>query len=154
MPKPSFPRPPRATGHCRHYSYSRAALIADTGPRCVLGVDLSHPGSSAMCMPDGGLPRGLCSQREEYTEAEHQAWDAFYRGCIVRLSCAVRALPAAIPLDTKGTITCPNCGGHLHYGRWHRGAAIQCETENCTEARFSIEAGVDWPAQLKEDADG
>lgn len=63
--------PPMATGHCRFYSYQ---IGADQGPRCARGIDLSAPGSARMCMPDGGRPRGLCSQREEWTEAERAAW--------------------------------------------------------------------------------
>jgi hypothetical protein len=153
MAENRFTRPLRATEHCRHYSYSITHLSSGRGPCCARGIDLSHPGSSQMCMPHGGLPRGGCSQREEYTAAEHAAWDAFYRGCVMRLSTTVAALPAPLRLESKGTITCPNCRGQLHYARWQGGAAIHCTTENCVEARFSIEAGADWPARLTEEAD-
>ncbi|AGH58064.1 hypothetical protein RHWG_00043 [Rhodobacter phage RC1] len=149
MPEKHFPRPVRATKHCRHYSYDLGAKVEKQGPRCALEVDLSFPGSSQMSMPQGGLPRGLCSQREEYTDEERAAWAAFQTECSERVSAAADALPAPIPLNTQGETSCPNCGGVLHFARWHRGAAVSCETENCAEARFSIEAGADWPAPQK-----
>ncbi|MBD3738604.1 MAG: hypothetical protein IE938_19385 [Pseudomonas balearica] len=153
MPEKRFPRPVRATKHCRHYSYHLGANVEEQGPRCARGVDLSYPGSSQMCMPHGGLPRGLCAQREEYTDEERAAWAAFQAECMARVSAAVDALPAPIPLNTQGKIACPNCGGELRFARWHRGSMIACETENCVEARFSIEAGADWPTPLTKEAD-
>lgn len=157
-----FPRPVRATKHCRHYSYDLGANVKEQGPRCARGVDLSyrlyndglkHSPSVEMCMPDGGQPRGLCAQREEYTDEERATWAAFQAECMKRVSAAVDALPAPIPLNTQGKIICPNCGGELRFARWNRGSAIACETENCVEARFSIEAGADWPTPQKKEAD-
>lgn len=162
MPEKRFPSPVRATKHCRHYSWERGGLMMLGFPKCARGVDLSyrlyddglkHSPSVEMCMPDGGLPRGLCAQREEYKDEERAAWAAFQAECMGRVSAAVDALPAPIPLNTQGKIVCPNCGGELRFARWHRGAAIACETENCVEARFSIEAGADWPTPVKKEAD-
>jgi hypothetical protein len=134
-------RPIRATNHCRHYSYERGLK---GGPRCARGVVLEGAGCVLPCLPDpSGTP---CSLREEYTDAEREAWKAESAASMDRLGKAVTALPRAIPLNTSGKIECPNCGGNLHYGRWHRGAEIRCETPFCANAHFSIAAGKDWPA--------
>lgn len=137
-----YERPLRATHHCRHYSYDRGTDWLDGGPRCARGLDLNVPGSSACCMP---APNGPCTLREEYTDDERAAWKVWTSERMDRLGKAVQALPRAIPLRTGGTIECPNCGGRLRYDRWHRGAAIQCETENCCGAQFNIAAGAEWP---------
>lgn len=138
-----FIKPIRASNHCRHYIYERAARWEDSGPRCAAGIDLGTPGSTGMCMPE---PRGeACASRAEYTDAERAAWRASVDEGMARLGVAVKALPHPIPLNTSGAIECPNCGGRLSYARWHRGAEIACETENCCGARFNIAAGADWP---------
>lgn len=138
-----FTRPPHATKHCRHYSYERGKTWLDGGPRCAKGLDLTVPGSTGCCMPE---PRGGCTLRAEYTQAERDAWEASRNEGMERLGRAVQALPRAIPLRTSGDIPCPNCDGRLHYARWHRGAEIKCTSEGCCGAHFSIAAGVDWPA--------
>jgi hypothetical protein len=132
-------RPVRATNHCRHYSYK---VGPDQGPRCARNADQSA--GVGPCMPE---PRGACPQREEYTEDERKAWDIEVRASLERVSNAIGVLPKPIPLRTSGKVTCPNCAAPLHYSRWHRGAAIQCETANCTgPVRFNIAAGADWPS--------
>lgn len=141
-----FERPPRATKHCRHYSYERGKNYLDGGPRCAVGIDLSAPGASFVCMPDKAETRCPCPKREEYTEAEREAWQRSVADGMERLGAAVQALPKAIPLRTGGNIECPNCGGSLRYDRWHRGAEIKCSTEGCCGAHFNIAAGADWPA--------
>lgn len=138
-----FERPPKASHHCRHYSFVLPIDAPDSGPRCALGFSLTGIGASRMCMPGEA---GACSGREEYTEAERDAWKQAVEESKGRLVAAIQALPRPIPLSTDGAVACPSCGGRLAYARWHRGAFLQCETENCCGARFSIEAGKDWPA--------
>jgi hypothetical protein len=132
----TFPRPPKASHHCRHYSYEPGE-----GPRCAAGVDQSS--GVGPCMPE---PKGLCPSRREYTDDERAAWDAAKQESFARLVAAIQALPRPIPLNTQGSVVCPNCGGVLRYARWHRGAEIACSTEYCCGARFSIAAGADWPS--------
>ena len=142
-----FQPPLRATGHCRHYSYRHGDLMADRGPQCAAGVNLSAPGASSACWPD---PQAECAQRQEYTLEERAAWKTWQSECMDRLAAAIAALPAPIPLNSMGQVLCPNCGGDLHYSRWHRGAAIQCRTENCCAVRVNIAAGADWPTPKSE----
>lgn len=139
----SFTLPMKASKHCRHYSYNLRDLGDGRGPRCGLGKDLTDPVATRPCMPE---PNAACDGREEYTDAERAAWRAAVDARMARLGNAVQALPRAIPLNTQGSIACPNCDGRLHYARWHRGAQIACTTEHCCGAHFSIEAGKDWPA--------
>ena len=148
--KVDFTPPLRATCHCRHYSYGRGDLIADRGPCCAAGCDLSDPGASGACMPE---PRAQCAKREEYTDDERDAWKAWSKAGMDRLGNAIAALPAPLAINARGHITCPNCGGDLHYGRWHRGAFVQCSTDNCCAARMNIAAGADWPARKREAAE-
>ena len=135
----TFTPPVRATSHCRHYSFD---LMSDSVPQCALGLDPAAPGIVVSCW---SVFTGDCPKRQEYTDRERAAWQAWTRGTMDRLGAAVSALPAPIPLNRRGAVTCPSCGGVLHYGRWHRGASIQCETDHCCAARFNIAAGVDWP---------
>lgn len=144
---PTFVRPPKAGHHCRHYSYVHADLIADCGPRCAIGKLGEGPGAAMSCMPE---PRACCDFRAEHTEAERQAWNAWIESRMTRIGLAIAALPAPIQMNSSGTAVCPNCGGRLHFSRWHRGASIACETENCCEARLSIQAGADWPSRQVE----
>lgn len=138
-----FERPLRASRHCRHYSY-RMGLGDDNGPHCAVDIDLSEPGITRKCMPE---PAVTCSERQDYTDAERAAWERYQAERMKRLSAAVQALPHPIELNRTGEVPCPNCdGGRIIYMRWHRGASLQCTTENCCEARFNIKAGADWPA--------
>lgn len=145
-----FIRPPRATRHCRHYSYETG--IQGRGAMCALGIDLSSPGAWYACSPD---PKGECAKRENYTDEERASWKVWLDASIERLGKAVLALPAPIPLRTSGKVKCPNCEtGELHYARWHRGAEIQCSTPNCCgPVHFSIAAGTNWPSGGGRDAD-
>lgn len=142
-----FTRPLRATRHCRHYSYERGPDFNANGPRCAAGVDLSAAGAAGACMPE---PRGACSAREEYSNAEREAWKAACDASQNRLGAAIAALPAPIPLRTGGHVPCPNCGGEIRFDRWHRGASLACSTDGCCAARFNIAAGADWPVHHKE----
>jgi len=139
----TFQRPQRATHHCRHYGYETG--LTGRGPLCAAGVDLSAPGASRPCMPEPAAA-DYCDKRQDYTTDERATWKAWQAESRERLTKAVQALPAPIPLRTSGAVDCPNCdGGSLHYARWHRGAEIKCTTANCCGAHFSIEAGKDWP---------
>lgn len=137
-----FARPPKATRHCRHYSYIMPLSAPSSGPNCAAGIDLSGPRATLKCMPD---PQDECASRAEYTDAERAAWESAKRDSLLRLEKAVQALPRAIPLRTSGRVDCPNCDGKLCYMRWHRGAEISCTTAGCCGARFNIAAGKDWP---------
>jgi hypothetical protein len=137
-----FTRPPHASHHCRHYSFNVPITRSDSGPQCARGCSFDEPGSTGRCMPE---PKGDCSERQEYTDAERQAWKAATAASMERLGRALQALPHPIPLRTSGEIDCPNCDGKLQYARWHRGAEIKCTTPFCCGAHFSIAAGADWP---------
>lgn len=88
----------------------------------------------------------LVELRLRFEDEQRGAWDAYAEVRLERLRNAVGALPRALPLNRSGSTECPNCGGRLHYARWHRGVEVQCDTANCCGARFAIEAGKDWPA--------
>ena len=138
----AFVRPLRATHHCRHYSYEPGLK---GGPRCAKGLDpFASPGFVLRrCCSE---PTEVCHARQEYTDAEREAWEVASAAGMDRLGKAVQALPRAIPLRTSGEIVCPNCEGRLRYARWHRGAEIACSTPGCCGAHFNIAAGADWPA--------
>lgn len=146
--KSPFTPPLRATGHCRHYSYRHGNVMADRGPQCAVGVDLSAPGASTACWPE---PQSQCARRQEYTAEERAAWQAWTNEGLQRLQAAIAALPAPIPMNSTGRTICPSCGGDLHYSRWYGGAALQCGTGNCCSARFNIAAGANWPAPKPAD---
>lgn len=142
-----FPRPLRATQHCRHYSYENG--LQGRGPLCALNLDLSAPGASGPCMPD---PRGSCASRAEYTAEERATWQEWMDARLIRMAAAISVLPVPIPLRTTGTVQCPSCPGTITYSRWERGASVKCSTPMCNEARFNIAAGADWPAGLNRGA--
>lgn len=137
----AFPRPLRATHHCRHYSFN-PGLGPNSGPQCAAGVENVTMALSTCCQN----PPVECTFREEYTDAERASWQQAREERMARLAAALAALPRAIPINTSGTIKCPNCCGALSYARWHRGAEIGCATFNCCAAHFSIAAGAEWPA--------
>ena len=142
-----FPMPLKATRHCRHYSYEHGDLLTGTGPHCAREVALDKPGAAWACIP-APAAHAYCPLREEYTAAERAAWNEAGAARLDRILNAIAALPAPIPLKTSGHLPCPNCeGGELYFARWNCGAAIECNTENCAKARFSIESGADWPAR-------
>lgn len=143
----AFPLPLRATHHCRHYSFVMG-LGDNTGPQCAAGITNIALALNTCCQN----PPVQCFAREEYTDAEREAWQQARDAGIARIIAANAALPRPIPLHTTGSLECPNCGGKLAYARWHRGAELACDTPNCCAARFSIEAGADWPAPDAESA--
>jgi len=138
----AFQKPVRATHHCRHYSYNLAPAEGPPGPVCAINAcDMSAPGASAPCMPGAAG----CPARADYTEEERAAWQAWTHEYFARLTRAISALPAPIPLRSSGKVGCPNCGGELGYTRWAGGAWVNCSTADCCSGRFSIESGADWP---------
>lgn len=143
----SFALPLRATHHCRHYSYNMG-LGPNSGPQCAAGISNIAMALNTCCQ-NAPVP---CPLREEFTDAERAAWQQARAEGLERLGAAIAALPRAIPLNTGGTIECPNCAGALSYARWHRGAELRCATANCCAAHFSIQAGADWPAPEAEGA--
>jgi hypothetical protein len=139
-----FTAPPCARKHCRHYHFVLPITRTDSGPSCAVGIDLSAPAASLCCMPPkDGQP--VCDSREDWTDAERAAWDKWAEARQKRLIAAIAAVPHPIPVNTSGVVLCPNCAGQLGYARWHRGGELGCSTEGCCGARFSIEAGKDWP---------
>ena len=140
-----FTAPPPARQHCRHYHYVLPITQPDSGPNCKVGIDLSAPAASLCCMPPkDGQPS--CASREDWTDAERSDWAEWVEESKKRLIAAIGAVPHPIPLNTSGEVECPNCGGRLRYARWHRGGEIGCSTRGCCGARYSVEAGKDWPA--------
>ena len=151
MTDTSFRRPPKASHHCRHYSYDIAAFRrGEDGAQCAAGVDMRDGGEELHvlpCMPD---PLGWCPKREEYSEAERDEWRAWRAAGMERLAKAVAALPAPIPMRSSGSVACPNCGGRLAYARWEGGAQIACATEGCCAARFNLSGVDEWPSPKLE----
>lgn len=142
MPLPSQ-KPPRASKHCRHYTYRHAGLDGIRrgdlgGPACARGIPLGEPRATNACMPE---PVGsTCSQREEYTEAERQAWAAWKDEGMARMVVVMAAIPgSASKADratwgTSGSFTCPAC--EVGTVRWTRAGSnghlhAACSTPNC-----------------------
>lgn len=129
MGKPdSFPAPPKATRHCRRYSFAGDILAAHGGPRCAAGVDLSVKGAWRACVPAPVIP---CALRAEYTEAERAAWQAWVADRIDRLRAAVPLIPKQ---GLHGTFACPNCAAGIV--RWSRAMVnghvrMACSTPGC-----------------------
>lgn len=140
-------KPIHASKHCRHYSYERGNIYAGDfgGPACAVGVDMSQPGSFGRCMPNPSSP---CAKREEYTDAEREAWKAYRDEGLAKLAVAVAAIPAPIPCGTTGNCKCPNCPGDLHWSRASNGHVwLECTTEDCVgPVHFNVDSKTSWPA--------
>lgn len=96
---------------------------------------------------EDGQPRPQCGQREEWSDEERGAWEAYHKESIGRLIAAIGVLPCPIPMRTGGNVACPSCeGGEIRYDRWYRGASFTCSTPHCCGAHFSIKEPTDWPA--------
>jgi hypothetical protein len=143
-----YNRPPHATHHCRHYSYVRdVSSIDKQGPHCACGLDLREkPGASQVCMPPNveldrkAPPPEPCDWREEYTDAERAAWEAWREESSKRMFSILPLLPGSsnkkdrASWGTQGTMACPACkvgtirwvrarvNGHIHAG---------CSTPHC-----------------------
>jgi hypothetical protein len=145
----SFEKPPKASEHCRHYSYERGVKWHEGGPRCAAGVDLSEPGAAMKCMPPKA-DQPPCALRGEYSAAERETWEASVAAGLERLGKAVQAIPHPVPMRSGGTVKCPNCrDGQLRYDRWQGGAEICCTTPLCCAAHFNLRGVKDWPASPK-----
>jgi hypothetical protein len=137
-------KPARASRHCRHYSYERdrrGILLGGRGggPLCARGVDLrSEPGGSVPCMPPAlpgekpsFRPCEPCALREEYSEAERAAWQAWRDESTHRMLVIYAAIPAE---GLDGSLPCPGCDAGTV--RWSRALSNQhlqaaCSTPNC-----------------------
>jgi len=131
-------RPRPAGKHCRHYNYEGGLK---GGPRCAVGVDLSQPGSTQACMPpkDG---MAACAKREENTEAERAAWEAYREQSMERMVKIMPLIPGSSRDRKKrdhwgkqGAISpCPGCGeGTVRWVRSSYNGHIHaaCTTVNC-----------------------
>lgn len=134
--------PPHATRHCRHYSY-----VPATGPRCSMAVDLTGRGDALKCMPDvmrestrnslllnhgRVVDQDDCDFREEYTDAEREAWEA-WRTKKLAISIVITAsLPDGEPGST-GALQCPSCiFGTIRWTRASNGHIwASCTTPHC-----------------------
>jgi len=131
-------RPRPAGKHCRHYSYEPGLK---GGPRCAVDVDLSQPGSTQACMPPkDDMP--VCAKREENTEAERAAWEAYREQSMERMIKIMPMIPGS-SRDRKnrdhwgkqGAIfPCPGCGeGTVRWVRSSYNGHVHaaCTTVNC-----------------------
>lgn len=132
----TFTPPLRATHHCRHYSYLLNS--DDHGPRCARGLDVSGPGASRPCWPSAAADGYACDLREEYTEAEREAWHVYTKERTDRMRLIWPLIPdKAEGRGKSGTFECPACDGGVV--RWSRTSVnghvwAACSTPNC----FSI----------------
>lgn len=133
-------RPLHATKHCRHYKFRMTAPMQG-GPVCAIGVDLNPPGAARCCMPEPARDGFSCAQREEYTETERQAWEA-YRMHRMEAQAQIMVLIPGSSRDRKkrdqwgktGSFGCPACDwGVVRWSRamnnGHLWAA--CNTPGC-----------------------
>lgn len=127
------PPPPVAREHCRHYSYE----LESRGPRCALGIDLSAPGASFVCMPGKEGTRQPCPKRENWTDEEKATWQAWEFESTARMIAAIGALPT---LDGRGTekVNCPSCSGEITYFRIPTRAYVECSTPHCVKFEANV----------------
>lgn len=133
-------RPLRATHHCRHYEYVRAAV--DWGPKCASGIDLRSENVGALpCLPNHqGEP---CAWREEYTDAERAVWEKWREERHLRMIACMALIPGN-SRDKKnkpfwgqsGRFQCPACKSGMV--RWVRARInghvhAACSTPECFE---------------------
>ena len=120
------PKPPIARQHCRHYAYKGG--LVDGGPRCAAGVDNSGPGGALPCMPD---PRAPCPSRQDWSEQERAAWQAWEAEHRQRMVVIMTAIPRE---GFDGRMLCPGCGaGIVRWGRARSNNHLHaaCTTPNC-----------------------
>jgi hypothetical protein len=135
----TFEKPLHATQHCRHYSYEHGG---DGGPCCAAGIDLRAPDTwLGICMPPRPTAPSLCAWREEFTPAEDEAWERWFKARTLRMAAVMAVIPGD-STDRKnkpewgnsGSFACPACevgtvkwvrassNGHLH---------AACSTPGC-----------------------
>ena len=128
FPCPPPPRPPKASKHCRHYSYSLRDIGTGRGPRCAAGIDVSAPGATCACMPD---PTAKCPSRAEHTDEVRAAWKARTDHSLERMRVVMPAIPKT---GGVGSFPCPACGtGNVHWSRAARNGHVHaaCSTPDC-----------------------
>jgi hypothetical protein len=96
-------------------------------------------------MPD---PKSPCAKREEYTDAEREAWKAYRDAGMVKMIEAVAAIPAPIHCGTSGGCKYPHCPGELRWSRASNGHVwLQCTTPDCIgPIHFNVDRKTSWPA--------
>jgi hypothetical protein len=130
-----FDPPERATRHCRFYSYELG------GPCCAGGILLTGPGDAMKCMPPVAQQGATCDFREEYTDAERAAWDAWCTTRAARMLIVLAQIPGS-STDRKnmpewgnqGEIDCPGClVGKVRWLRARSNGHLRavCSTPNC-----------------------
>lgn len=114
------------------------------GPVCAIGIDLNPPGAARPCMPE---PKegAACSQREEYTEAEREAWQAYRVQRMEAAAVIMQQIPGSSRDRKKrdgwgktGAFGCPACEwGVVHWGRASYNGHVRaiCTTPGC----FSVQ---------------
>lgn len=133
-------RPPHATRHCRHYSYSGSILSDGGGPKCASGVDLRAPRAALVCMPDSEVAEA-CELREEYLPAEREAWEAWRNERAGRMILILAEIPGS-SRDKKnrpewgqsGEFPCPACEwGIVRWARARSNGHVHaaCSTRDC-----------------------
>lgn len=132
-------QPPRATHHCRHYSWD--GRYPDGGAKCALGVDLTAPAATLKCMPPTLFekrkePRPPCDVRQEYTDEERAAWRSYVDSSLANMAVALADIPKADPKKKggSGSVPCKACGtGTLHWSRstYNNHLRAQCTTPRC-----------------------
>lgn len=126
----------RLTGWCRHYDGHGVVLGSGL---CEAGVDVHKlcgdvPGILLRfpCRASNdvnGAPS--CEKRELWTEAEVEQME------LEEMETARHALKAIAAIrqspERNGTVTCPRCGGNLHFARSLRNSHVNaaCETQGC-----------------------
>ena len=139
MPKApvKFKKPPKASKHCRHYSYDLAVVDAG-GPCCAKGIDLSGPGASSVCMPkpfEGFPDKRACKKREEYTAVERDEWKKWQAEAMGRMIIVLAEIPGDVKDRGKtGTLKCPACKtGTVRWTRAPNNGHLwaSCSTPHC-----------------------
>ncbi|MGY3588012.1 hypothetical protein [Bradyrhizobium sp. USDA 4350] len=133
-------RPLRATFHCRHYSYVGGM---QGGPRCARDADLTAPLATKPCMPGASpkTPPDGCKLREEYTDAEREAW-MIYRETRMEAQAKIMVKIPGSSRDTKkrahwgetGSFGCPACDwGIVKWSRARNNGHLwaACSTPGC-----------------------
>lgn len=137
FPCPVPPKPPIAREHCRHYSYVMPGFPRSTkvrqsheGPQCAAGCDMSAPGAALPCMPPDSQRGATCDKREDWSNDERAAWEAWSTHHTVRMCVVLEAVPD----DDAGQFPRPACGsGTVSYARarLNRHLHAACSTPQC-----------------------
>lgn len=137
-------KPLRATNLCRHYNYDR-----ESGPSCARGIEIENnlTGNVFACLSHFSLAASArliaaCPQREDFAEAERDAWKAYLRVRIDQIRSVLEMVPGTSN-DRRnqehwgcgGTFACPLCGGTVSWSRssYNGHARVRCSTAGCVE---------------------